>query len=118
MCQLEHLYTGAPQVVTDLATYQSFLTSDVAAKVPSNGRGYFPGGMPHGFWFPTFDPEDVAKAIEHTVEHLDEMKVAAKKHPFKSWSLVCNDFLEDMLMLTEGPVASVSVPVLPALPSA
>ena len=118
LCQLEHLYTGAPQVVTDLPTYQSFLSSAVSAAVPSTGRAYFPGGMPHGLWFPTFDPEDVAKAIEYTVEHLPEMKAAARNHTFKSWYSVCNEFLEDLLMLTEGPVTTVSVPVLQALPSA
>lgn len=118
LCQLEHLYTGAPQVVTDLPAYQSFLTTAVSARAPSDGRSYFPGGMPHGFWFPTFSPDNVAKAIEHVVGNLDEMKSAAQKHTFKSWYTVCNDFLEDILMLVEGPATSVSVPVLQALPSA
>jgi glycosyltransferase involved in cell wall biosynthesis len=118
LCQLEHLYTGAPQVVTDLPAYQEFMNSNVSVTIPSNGRAYFPGGMPHGLWFPTYNPDDVAKAILHAAETLPEMKAAIKDHRFKNWASVCNEFLEDVLMLTEGLVASVSVPVLPALPSA
>lgn len=117
LCQLEHLYTGAPQIVCDLHAYNAFLTDKVSTKVPANGRGYFPGGMPHGFWYPTFNPDDVAKAIEKTVEDLDEMKASAKKHNFKTWSKICDDFLEDLLIANGGRVSSVSVPALLALPS-
>ena len=118
LCQLEHLYTGAPQVVTDLAAYQAFMDDKVSVLIPVTGRAYFPGGMPHGLWSPTFNPDDCAAAILQAAESLPELKAAAKKHVFKTWAAVCSDFLEDVLMLTEGPVASVSVPVMPALPSA
>jgi glycosyltransferase involved in cell wall biosynthesis len=118
LCQLEHLYTGAPQVVTDLPAYQAFLDSSVCTTVPSNGRAYFPGGMPLGGWFPTYHPDDVAKAIEQAVEKLDEMKDTARKHNFKTWSKVCDEFLEDLLTRTGGRVSNVSVPVLSAVPYA
>ena len=118
LCQLEHLHTGAPQVVTGLETYKAFLNDSVAAFVPANGRGYFPGGMPHGLWYPTFDPADVAKQIEHVVANLDTMKVAAQTHSFKTWSAICDEFLEDLLMLSGGREATVSVPVMLTLPSA
>lgn len=118
LCQLEHLRTGAPQVVTGLETYKAFLNDSVAAFVPANGRGYFPGGMPHGLWYPTFDPADVAKQIEHVVANLDTMKVAAQTHSFKTWSAICDEFLEDLLMLSGDREAIVSVPVMLTLPSA
>lgn len=118
LCQLEHLATGAPQVVTDLHAYKAFLNDSVAAFVPASGRSYFAGGMPHGFWYPTFSPEDVAKQIEHVVANLDTMKSAARKHNFKSWSFLCDELLGDLLTMSERRVTNVSVPVLPALPSA
>ena len=118
LCQLEHLHTGAPQIVTDLGAYKAFMDDSVCTSVPPNGRGYFPGAMPHGFWFPTFNPDDVATAIEKTVENLDEMKKAVRNHSFKTWSKVCDNFLEDVLMRAGGQVSNVSVPLLPGFPSA
>jgi glycosyltransferase involved in cell wall biosynthesis len=118
LCQLEHLYTGAPQVVTSLDAYQAFLDEKVAAFVPATGRSYFAGGMPHGLWYPTFAPEEVAKQIEHVVAHLGEMKTAAAAHKFATWSSVCDDFLGDLLMSAGGQVTTVSVPVTSIVPSA
>lgn len=118
LCQLEHLYTGAPQVVTDLKAYSAFLTPKVAAPIPVSGRSYFPGGMPHGLWYPTFDPEDVAKQIEYVVAYLPEMKAAAKGHPFKTWAGVCDSFLEDVIMRAGVRDSIVSVPVTSIVPSA
>ena len=34
LCQLEHLYTGAPQVVTDVGSFRTFLTEDTAVFIP------------------------------------------------------------------------------------
>lgn len=45
LCQLEHLYTGAPQVVTDIGAYSSFLTDEVATFIPSIGYSYFQGNL-------------------------------------------------------------------------
>jgi glycosyltransferase involved in cell wall biosynthesis len=117
LCQLEHLYTGAPQVVTGLDAYRAFLNEEVAAFVPAVGRGYFAGGMPHGLWYPTFDPEEVANQIDHVVSNLTEMKHAASTHAFKSWSTVCDEFLEDLLTLSGGRESIVSVPVTSIVPS-
>ena len=97
LCQLEHLYTGAPQIVTDVGTYRSFLSDDVATYVPSNGRAYFSGGMPHGGWYSLFNAEDVATAIESAAARLAESKKAASEYSFKSWSMICDEFLEDVL---------------------
>lgn len=118
LCQLEHMYTGAPQVVTDVGTYKTFLDSSVAEFIPSNGRVYFAGGMPHGLWSATFAPESVCEAIEAAVSQLPEKREAVQKYSFKSWSKVCDEFLEDVLTLASGPVTSVSVPVTSLVPSA
>lgn len=118
LCQLEHLYTGAPQVVTSLGAYRAFLDEKVAAFVPAKGRAYFAGGMPHGLWYPTYEPEDVATHIEQVVARLGEMKTAAAAHKFVTWSNVCDDFLGDLLMSAGDPVTIVSVPVTSIVPSA
>jgi glycosyltransferase involved in cell wall biosynthesis len=116
LCQLEHMYTGAPQVVTDVGSYQTFLNSEVAEFIPSNGRSYFAGGMPHGFWCPTFSMESIADGMESILKQLPEKKKTVSAYQFKSWATVCDSFLEDVLTQAEGPAASVSVPVISAVP--
>jgi len=111
LCQLEHMYTGAPQVVTDVGTYSSFLNSDVAEFIPKNGRSYFAGSMPHGLWAPTFSMESVADAMEKSIETLEDKRKAVSKYTFKSWSTVCDSWLEDVLTYAV-PESSVSVQVL------
>jgi glycosyltransferase involved in cell wall biosynthesis len=97
LCQIEHLYTGAPQVITDVGSYRSFLDETVATFVKPISDEYFGGAMPLGGWYPKFSSEDVANAIEHTIKNLSDMKTAAKSYKFKTWSSVCDDFLEDLL---------------------
>jgi hypothetical protein len=117
LCQLEHLFTGAPQIVTDVGTYRSFLDDGTALFIPSIGRAYFAGGMPHGGWYPLFSPDAVAEAILTMVSHLEPRGVATHSAKFKTWSAVCDEFLEDVLMLASGPASSVSVPVTSTSPS-
>ena len=111
LCQLEHMYTGAPQVVTDVGTYSSFLNSNVAEFIPKQGRTYFAGSMPHGLWAPTFSMESVADGMEKSIETLEDKRKAVSKYTFKSWSTVCDSWLEDVLTC-EAPESSVSVQVL------
>jgi glycosyltransferase involved in cell wall biosynthesis len=111
LCQLEHMYTGAPQVVTDVGTYSSFLNSNVAEFIPKQGRTYFAGSMPHGLWAPTFSMESVADGMEKSIETLEDKRKAVSKYTFKSWSTVCDSWLEDVLKF-ELPESSVSVQVL------
>ena len=111
LCQLEHMYTGAPQVVTDVGTYSSFLNSNVAEFIPKNGRSYFAGSMPHGLWAPTFSMESVADGMEKSIETLEDKRKAVSKYTFKSWSTVCDSWLEDVLTYAV-PESSVSVQVL------
>lgn len=100
LCQLEHLYTGAPQVVTDIGTYRDFLDESVARFVQSEFNVYFAGGMPLGGHMPVFHPEKVADALESIVSKLPEMRETIKNYNFKSWSRVCDAWLEDILTLT------------------
>ena len=111
LCQLEHMYTGAPQLVTDVGTYSTFLPKTVATYIPNNGRAYFAGTMPHGGWYPTFSMDTVAEAMRASIRSLAEMRKAVADYQFKSWASVCDAWLEDVLTLAGGQVANVSVPV-------
>jgi len=111
LCQLEHMYTGAPQIVTDVGSYRSFLTSETSEFVPVTGRMYFSGGMPHGFICPTFLASDVTAAMTSAANTVDVKKKAVTAYAFKSWATVCDEWLESLLMEAEGPASTVSVPV-------
>lgn len=112
LCQLEHMYTGAPQLVTDVGTYRTFLPTDVATYVPPSGRGYFPGNMPHGCWYPTFSADDMASSMMSAVQTIQRKREAVQAYQFKSWATVCDNWLEDILTLAGGQEATVSVPVM------
>ena len=116
LCQLEHMYVGAPQIVTDVGSYRTFLDSSNAEFIPPNGKYYFPGGMPHGFSSPTFAPSDVTTAMESMILTLPEKRAKIREYQFKSWATICDGFLEDLITQAEGPVASVSVPVMSSVP--
>jgi len=96
LCQLEHLYTGAPQVVTKVGSYDSFLDSNVATFIPPSGLQYFAGSMPLGFSAPIFSREDIGAAMLDAVKNVTKRREAIKKFPFKSWSTVCDSWLEDL----------------------
>jgi hypothetical protein len=108
LCQLEHMYTGAPQIVTDVGAYRDFLTTDVAEFIPSNGKFYFAGGMPHGFSCPTFSNQAVTEAMKKMVDTLSNKQLAVQSYNYPSWSRVCDEWLEDILKEAEANV-SVSV---------
>lgn len=111
LCQLEHLYTGAPQIVTDVGSYRTFLDHTTAEFIPPSGKMYFAGGMPHGFSAPTFTGGDVTHAMKRAVSTYAEKKNAILSYPFKSWARVCDDFLDDVLTASGDQVSIVSVPV-------
>lgn len=96
LCQLEHLYTGAPQIVTDVGSYRSFLPTTVATYVRPGPLIYQAGGMPLGLSAPTFNPDDVASAMETTIEKYITMRAAIGGIKFKTWSDVCASWLDDL----------------------
>lgn len=97
LCQLEHMYTGAPQIVVDIGSYRSFLNESVATFIPVDHVDYFPGSMPLGGWSSSAHPNGVADAMEQTIAKLPEMNDAIQSTQFKTWAGVCDEFLEDVL---------------------
>ena len=96
LCQIEHLYTGAPQIVTDIGTYRSFMDESVCGFVKPNDRTYFPGTMPLGLWASTFSYSELADKMEELIADLPKYRKAASDYNFKTWPAVCEMWLEDV----------------------
>jgi len=96
LCQIEHLYTGAPQIVTDIGTYRSFMDETVCGFVPPTDRFYFSGTMPLGLWAPLFSYKDLADRMDTLIKGLPRFKKAALNHTFKTWTEVCASWIEDV----------------------
>ncbi len=99
LCQLEHMFTGAPQVVTDVGSFRSFLNEKVARFIPPKDDVYFAGNMPLGGWSSSFAIADVTDAMKSAADNLPELRENIKTYSFKSWSQVCDGWLEDILNL-------------------
>lgn len=97
LCQLEHMYTGAPQIVTDVGSYRSFLDDKVAEFVKPVSHQWFSGSMPLGATSMVFLYQDVAAAMERMASTLAERKEAVASYSFKTWSQVADSWLEDLL---------------------
>lgn len=112
LCQLEHMYTGAPQIVTDVGSYRSFLDDTVAEFVKPVSHQWFSGAMPLGSTSMVFLYQDIAAAMEKMIAALPERKAAVAAYSFKTWSQVCDSWLEDVLTEAgmSSQVATVSVP--------
>jgi glycosyltransferase involved in cell wall biosynthesis len=96
LCQLEHLYTGAPQIVTDVGAYRSFLPANTTTFVRPGPLVYQAAGMPLGLSAPSFNPDDVATAMETTVNKYQTMRAAIAEVKFKTWADVCAPWLGDL----------------------
>jgi len=97
LCQLEHMYTGAPQVVTDVGGFRSFMDETVAEFIPARDRVYFPGSMPLGCYAPTLSVSEGADAMGRCAQTLEEKRHALQTYSFASWSRVCDPWLDDVL---------------------
>jgi glycosyltransferase involved in cell wall biosynthesis len=96
LCQLEHLYTGAPQVITDVGSYRSFIPTTVASYVHPGPLVYQSVTMPLGLHAPSFNPDDVADSMYSVLEKLDTMRAAVSTLKFKTWKEVCAEWIEDL----------------------
>ena len=97
LCQLEHMLTGAPQVVTDVGSFRTFLDETTTVFIPPSDDAYFAGAMPLGGWAPTFSHEAVASAMKKAVDTFTQLHAGVRAYPFKTWTQVCDAWLEDLL---------------------
>lgn len=103
LCQLEHMYTGAPQVITDIGSYRSFLDDKVAEFIPAGDRVYNTGVMPLGLYAPSFSIQETANALNRCIENLEHKRQQIQSYKFISWSSTCDEWLEDILTLSVNP---------------
>jgi len=96
LCQLEHLYTGAPQIVTDVGSYRSFLPTTVTQYIRPGPLVYQAAAMPLGLCAPSFDPAHVADAMDAVLEKYADMQSKAAEMTFKTWNDVCAGWLADL----------------------
>jgi glycosyltransferase involved in cell wall biosynthesis len=97
LCQLEHMMTGAPQIVADVGSFRSFLPDSTTVYIPVGEDVYFPGSMPLGGWAPSISVKDVTTAMKTAVDTLPELRAGVQAYSFKSWTHICDGWLEDLL---------------------
>lgn len=94
LCQLEHMATGAPQVVLDVGDYHCFMDEETAAFVPPTEYVYLPARFGLGLIAESASPDAFADAFEKALT-LSRDK-CAEKGKLRPWSKVCDAFLEDI----------------------
>ena len=104
LCQLEHLATGAPQVVLDLGGYRSFMNEEVAAFVPITSYEYMQQGSGVGLIEHTSTPELVCDALEKALRMLnaETREKCVNIGKSRPWSKICDAFLESIIQ-TKSP---------------
>jgi glycosyltransferase involved in cell wall biosynthesis len=99
LCQLEHMATGAPQVVLDLDCYKAFMTPETSVTVPIETYNYMQMTAGVGLTESTASAASVSAAMEKAVgmlgrETSEKCVALARSRP---WSKICDDFLESVL---------------------
>jgi len=99
LCQLEHMATGAPQVVLDLDCYKAFMTDETSVRLPLTSYSYLQMTAGVGLTEYTATAESVAEGLEKAVgmlgrETSEKCVALARRRP---WSKICDEFLESIL---------------------
>ena len=99
LCQLEHMATGAPQVVLALDCYKAFMNDKTSVQLPPTSYSYLQMTAGVGLTEYTTTAEAVAEGMEKALamcgKETSEACVAlARSRP---WSKVCDDFLESVI---------------------
>lgn len=104
LCQLEHLATGAPQVVVDIGGYNAFLNEKVAVLLKPTSYSYLAQTAGVGMVDETTSAEEVATGLEKALGMLTpEVRHAAMEIGMRRpWSRICDPFLEDVVALTNA----------------
>jgi glycosyltransferase involved in cell wall biosynthesis len=102
LCQLEHLATGAPQVVLDIGGYRSFLNDEVSVLLKPSSYSYLAqnagiGTIEHSVTADEFaDGMDRALQMSKDASVIQRCLMIAQQRP---WSRICDDFLESVISL-------------------
>lgn len=99
LCQLEHMSTGAPQVVLDLDCYKAFMTPETSVAVPIESYAYMQMTAGVGLTESSATAASVSSAMEKALgmcgrETSEKCVSLARQRP---WSKICDDFLESVI---------------------
>lgn len=92
LCQLEHLATGAPQVVLDVGDYRAFMDDECAVFIQPTDVQYLPARFGLGLYSESATYSSVADGMLKSLSILQS--VCVKKVSKHSWSRICDPFLE------------------------
>ena len=92
LCQLEHLATGAPQVVVDVGDYRAFMDEETAVFVKPTEISYLPARFGLGMYAESCSVTAFADGMEKGLELSSDKCI--KKVQKKTWARVCDPFLE------------------------
>jgi glycosyltransferase involved in cell wall biosynthesis len=104
LCQLEHMATGAPQVVVNVGGYSAFMDESVAVMLKPSQYSYLAAQAGVGLIEQTVTPEEVADGLEKALGMLTpeiQSKVIELSQS-RPWSRVCDPFLEEVISLTNS----------------
>lgn len=93
LCQLEHLATGAPQVVVDVGDYHCFMNDSVAQFVKPTVTSYLSHTAGVGTFIHDAVADDVFRAMESILSNKNSNE-CIKLAEARPWSRVCDKFLE------------------------
>jgi glycosyltransferase involved in cell wall biosynthesis len=99
LCQLEHMATGAPQVVLDIGGYRAFLDESTGVLIKPSSYEYLAQMAGVGATQVSATGDEVAEAMKKAISMLSPETSAkcinaAKDRP---WSKVCDAFLESII---------------------
>lgn len=93
LCQLEHVATGAPQVVINSGDYNAFLTKDVAEIIEPSSYAYLAIGSGIGSISKSASVEEITDAMERILSNKN-VEECVKITASRPWSKICDPFLE------------------------
>jgi glycosyltransferase involved in cell wall biosynthesis len=104
LCQLEHLATGAPQVVVNIGGYDAFLNDKVAVRLPASQYAYLGQGVGVGLVEESASVDEISAGMEKALGMLtpevrhDAIEIGLRR----PWARICDPFLEDVIALTNA----------------
>lgn len=111
LCQLEHMATGAPQVVMDVGGYKSFLEDGATGVfVKPSTYEYLQQNAGVGLTQASATADEVAEAMRKAIGMLSPETSAkcVKAAADRPWSRVCDEFLESVIAPSPAAPSSAS----------
>jgi glycosyltransferase involved in cell wall biosynthesis len=104
LCQLEHMATGAPQVVMDIGGYRSFIDESTGVLIKPSTYEYLSQMAGVGSTQVSATAEEVAEAMKKAIGMLSPETSAKciKAATDRPWSRVCDNFLESVITLPKS----------------